>query len=331
MIDNSAQLNASMAAGQFTCHDSSIFLQAQSSLHTNYIISATFNTLFSFTAFIGNAIILVVLKEATSINRASNSFLCCLAMSDLMIGLIAQPVHVIYCIYGVIGGPQVRCYSRTIFQYTTDYFIAISFLTIVAITLDRYLTLCHRHKYRSTMTPGKTRGLIAFLWAVCLCFPLGRLVSPSTPMILSSAVFIAFLVIPSYSVYKIYRFLKQHKLQMTSQLRLHTLENNKMSGFNVSQFRKSVTTMLFVYFALLLCFLPSVGVTAVWLTSDRDQKLALVPVGNFSLTVLMFNSSLNPFLYCWRIREVRKKTYGLLKKVFFCSSGSLRGSYTFDN
>ena len=329
MAGNLSQINAS--TGQFTCHDPCIFLQAPSSLHTNYIISATFNAFFSVTAFFGNAVILAALRKTTSINRASNSLLCSLAMSDLMVGLVVQPVYLIYCIYGVIGGPQVRCYSRTVFQYTSDYFIAISFVTIVAITLDRYLTLCHRHTYRSMMTARKARGAIASVWVVCLSFPLGRLLGSSTPMILSSVVFVIFLIIPSYVVYKIYRFLKQHKLQMSSQLQLHSLDNrHKMTGFNVSQFKKSVGTMLLVYFALFLCFLPSVAVTAAWVTADQDKKLALIRVGNFSLTVLMFNSSLNPFLYCWRIREVRKLTCDLVKKLFFCRSG-VREDYTFDH
>ena len=328
MVDNSSYINASV--NRFTCHDPSIFLQAQTSLHANYIIAAIFNTVFSFAAFFGNAIILAALRTASSINRATNALLCSLALSDFMVGLVVQPSHVIYCIYGVIGGPQVRCYSRTVFQYTSDYFVAISFLTIVAITLDRYLTLCHRHTYRSVVTPGKLRGMIAFVWIICLSFPLGRLVSPSTPMILSSVVFIVFLVIPSFAVCKIYRFLKQHQLQLSSRLKPQTVDTKKVSSFSVSQYKRSVITMMLVYLALFLCFLPSVGVTAAWVTADQLGKLRLIRVGNFSLTVLMLNSSINPFLYYWRIPEVRRLTGDLFKKLFRCFRSGFREKYSFD-
>ena len=327
MVDNSSYINASV--NRFTCHDPSIFLQAQTSLHANYIIAAIFNTVFSFAAFFGNAIILAALRTASSINRATNALLCSLALSDFMVGLVVQPSHVIYCIYGVIGGPQVRCYSRTVFQYTSDYFVAISFLTIVAITLDRYLTLCHRHTYRSVVTPGKLRGMIAFVWIICLSFPLGRLVSPSTPMILSSVVFIVFLVIPSFAVCKIYRFLKQHQLQLSSRLKPQTVDTKKVSSFSVSQYKRSVITMMLVYLALFLCFLPSVGVTAAWVTADQLGKLRLIRVGNFSLTVLMLNSSINPFLYYWRIPEVRRLTGDLFKKLFRCFRSGFREKYSF--
>lgn len=327
MAENSSF--AKTSASRFLCHDPSIFVRSPTSLHTNYIIAASFNAVFSFTAFFGNVIILAALWKAKSVNRASNSLLCSLAMSDLMVGLIVQPLYVMYCIYGVVGGPKVRCYSRTAFQYTSDYFIAISFVTIVAITLDRYLTLCHRHNYRSVMTPAKTRGVIAMVWVICLIFPLGRLVSPSTPIILSSVVFIAFLVIPSYVVYKIYHFLKQHKFQISSQLRPQTVDTNKMSGFNVSLYKRSVITMVLVYFALLLCLLPSVGVTAAWVMADRAEKVRLIHVGNYSLTVLMFNSSINPFLYCWRIPEVRKLTCDLLKKLRLWCRPGLHEKYNF--
>lgn len=321
MADNTSQMNSS--ASHFTCYDPAIFLRPPASLHTNYIIAAIFNTLFAFTAFFGNALILTALRKASSINSASNSLLCSLALSDLMVGLVVQPLHVIYCIYGIIGGPRVRCYSRIMFAWSSDYFIAVSFLTIVAISLDRYLTLCHRHRYRSAMTPSRTIGVITVLWVLCLTFPVGRFVSSSIPMILSSVVFIVFLVIPSYAVFKIYHFLKQHEIQISSQFQHPaSANNNKMTGFNVTEYKRSVITLLCVYFALLVCFLPSVFVTVAWVTADQSGKLTLIKVGNFSLTFLMFNSSLNPFVYCWRIREVRKLCIGLLKKWFCCGNKS---------
>ena len=318
MADNTSQTNSS--ATHFTCYDPLIFLQAPASLHTNYIIAAIFNSLFALTAFLGNGLILAALRKASSINSTSNSLLCSLALSDLMVGLVVQPLYVVYCVYGIIGGPRVRCYSRIMFAWSSDYFIAVSFLTIVAISLDRYLTLCHRHRYRLAMTRGRTIGVIVLLWFLCLSFPVGRFVSPSIPMILSSVVFVVFLVIPSFAIYKIYRFLKQHENGMSSHFQHAVSNNKKMAGFNVSQYKRSVTTLLFVYFALLVCFFPSVFVTVAWVTADRSGKLALLKVGNFSLTFLMFNSSLNPFLYCWRIREVRKLSIEMLKEWFCCGN-----------
>ena len=316
MAINSPQMNSS--GTQFTCYDKSIFLRPTSSLYTNYIIAAAFNALFAFTAIFGNALILAALKKTTSLHAASNSLLCSLASSDLMVGLVVQPLHVVYCVYGIISDSRVRCYSRIVFAWTSDYFTAVSFLTIVAISLDRYLTLCQRRAYRSAVTPGRTRALVAVLWVLCLSFPLGRFVSSSIPMILSSVVFLVFLVIPSYAGFKIYRFFKQHELQISSQFHNPSGKNSKMTGFNVSRYKRSVTTLLIVYLALLICFLPSVVVTIAWVTADQNGKLALIKVGNFSLTFIMFNSSLNPFLYCWRIREVRKLSINLLKKWFCC-------------
>ena len=317
MADNTSQMNSS--AAHFICYDPLVFLQAPRSLQTSYIISSIFNAFFALMAFFGNALILTTLRKASSLNYASKALLCSLAFSDLMVGLVVQPLHTIYCVYGIIAGPQVRCYSRIMFAWSSDYFIAVSFLTIVAISLDRYLTLCHRHRYRSAMTRGRTIGVIVLIWVLCLSFPIGRFVSSSIPIILSSVVFIVFLVIPSYVVYKIYRFLRQHEIQISSQFQ-NPAANNSMAGFNVSQYKRSVTTLLCVYFALLVCFLPSVFVTIAWVNADQSGKLKLLKVGNFSLIFLMFNSSLNPFLYCWRNQEVRQLSIGLLKKWLSCGS-----------
>ena len=316
MVVNASPPNSS--ADLFTCYDPSIFIRAPSTLHTNYIIAAVFNAILSVTATLGNTLILFALKKATTLNRTSNYLLCCLAVSDLMVGLVVQPLHVIYCIYGIIGGSKVRCYSRILFQWTSDYFIAVSFLTIVAISVDRYFTLCKRHAYRSTLTANKTRAVIAFVWITCLSFPLGRLVSSSISMILSSIIFIIFLLIPSFTIFKIYRFLKQHEIQISSSMKKSSAAGVKTGGFDVLQYKRSIATLICVYLTLLVCFLPSIAVTAAWITADRPGKLRLIKVGNFSLTFIMFNSTLNPPLYCWRIREVRQLIINLLNKFFCC-------------
>ena len=316
MAVNASPKNSS--ADLFTCYDPSIFVQAPSTLRTNYFLAAVFNAVFSVTATLGNTLILFALKKATTLNRTSNYLLRCLAVSDLIVGLVVQPLHVIYSIYGIIGGPKVRCYSRILFQWTSDYFIAVSFVTIVAISVDRYFTLCRRHTYRSTLTANKTRAVIALVWITCLSFPLGRLVSSSIPMVLSSIVFIIFLVIPSFTIFKIYRFLKQHESQISSNIQKSSAAGGKTGGFDVLQYKRSIATLICVYLALLICFLPSVAVTVLWTTTDRSGKQGLLKVGNFSLTSLMFNSTLNPPLYCWRIREVRQLIINLLNKCLCC-------------
>ena len=38
----------------------------------------------------------------------------------------------------------------------------------------------------------------------------------------------------------------------------------------------------------------------------------------FSLTLAFLNSSLNPILYCWRMREIRRYVLEMLKKFLPC-------------
>ena len=51
------------------------------------------NIFLSMTAFLGNLLILVALHKMTSLHPPSKLLLRCLAITDLLVGLIAQPIY----------------------------------------------------------------------------------------------------------------------------------------------------------------------------------------------------------------------------------------------
>lgn len=299
----------------FYCrYDPSLLLQVPKNLYYTYIVTATFNALFSLTAFFGNALVLTALVRTQSLHSPSKALLRSLALSDLFVGLFVQPMYIAFCLAGVVGNGWVRCASWIAYPMLSDYFVAVSFFTMIAISIDRYLALHLRSRYRSAVTIRKANITVLSLWITSLIFPITRLVAGTLSVALSIAFFALFVVIPTFTHLKIHRMLQHQGRQVSNQLFLHREE----SYLSINKYKKSVSAMRYIYIALMLCYIPITFVGALYIKNDSTLSKYLLPVGHFATTLLFFNSSLNPVLYCVRIRQVRGAMWSLVDNLIPC-------------
>lgn len=72
--------------------------------------------------------------------------------------------------------------------------------------------------------------------------------------------------------------------------------------------------MLYVYCALLAAYLPVWIVLLIRLIYEQTTT-ALQHATEIGLLIVLINSSVNPGLYLWRIREIRKASFDLLRRL----------------
>ena len=87
---------------------------------------------------------------------------------------------------------------------------------------------------------------------------------------------------------------------------------------NIARYRKAVYSALWVQGALAICYLPYN--IAVFLTPQRGMSLSIYLARSSTAGMVFVNSSLNPLLYCWKIREVRQPVKETLRQLFCRSS-----------
>ena len=94
------------------------------------------------------------------------------------------------------------------------------------------------------------------------------------------------------------------------------------NGFSVARFQKNrCPTLFLVHYFLLLCYTP---LFIILLLTSKEVLISLVASNNaqsaiawkLTTTVVFMNSSVNPFIYCWRIRELRVAVKRVLKEIF---------------
>ena len=307
--------SASSESSSFVCsYDPDILLQVPKNLFYTYIVTAAFNAIFSLTALLGNALVLTALVRTRSLHSPSKALLRSLAVSDLLVGVLVQPMYIAYCVSGVLGDHWVRCISWIVYPLLSDYFISVSFFTMVAISIDRYLALRLRASYRSVVTIKKANITVFSVWMASLIFPIARLLAGRVALLLSCGSFALFVIIPTFTQFKIHRMLNRHGMQVSNQFYLHREE----SYLSINQYKKSLGAIRYVYVALLLCYIPIACVALLYIKADAAMASVLLPVGNFASTLMFFNSSLNPVLYCWRIRQVRGAMWNLVNSFICC-------------
>ena len=123
-------------------------------MHWQSISFTAVHIFFSVTAFLGNYLILVSLHKESSLHPPSKLLYRCLATTDLLVGLVAQPLHATLSFSYSWSLEDWR-----IFQYINDADIitshmlcGVSLLTMTAISVDRLLAMLLGLRYRQIVT-----------------------------------------------------------------------------------------------------------------------------------------------------------------------------------
>ena len=114
------------------------------------------NIFLSICAFLGNSVILVALHKKLSLHTPSKLLLRCLSVSDLCVGLIAEPAIVVYWTSLVFEGNTTCRYSALISHITGYILGSVSLLTLTAISIDRLLALILGLRYKQIVTLKRT-------------------------------------------------------------------------------------------------------------------------------------------------------------------------------
>ena len=126
------------------------------------------NILLSITAFAGNSLILVVLHKKSSLHPPSKLLYRCLATTDLLVGLVAQPLYATYWM-SVFQEHWSRCrYARDAGYVTSYVLILVSLMTMTAISVDRLLALLLGLRYKQIVTLKRTYTIVANFWVSTL-------------------------------------------------------------------------------------------------------------------------------------------------------------------
>ena len=260
------------------------------------------NILLSITATLGNSLILVALHKESSLHPPSKLLYRCLATTDLLVGLVTQPIYVTYWMSVVHEHWSLCRYARDANIIPGYALFGVSLLTATAISVDRLLAMLLGLRYKEIVTLRRTYIILAIVWVVCLVTGLFSYLDYRIGFWCSFIIIPSCLIISIASYIKIFRALRHHEIQVQDHVQQ---QPSQTTALNVARYRKAVYSALWVQLALVVCYVPHfTGIIAIFLSAERFSNFNLI----YGMTNVLafFNSTINPFLYCWRIIEVRR-------------------------
>ena len=254
----------------------------------------------SITAFAGNSLILVALYKESSLHPPSKLLYRCLATTDLLVGLVAQPLYALYWV-SVLQENWILCrYAFKATETTSYVLLLVTLMTMTAISVDRLLALMLGLRYKQIVTLKRTYIILTTFWVFNLVASLSGFFHHPIIFLYSSLVTSFCLVISLASYAKIFCILRYHQAQVRDKQ-----PASQTNTLNMARFRKAVDSALWVQLALVVCYAPVCTVSIV-IAHTKKYSLLSVVTREVAIILLCFNSTLNPFLYCWKISEVRQ-------------------------
>ena len=278
------------------------------------LLLASVNIFLSITASLGNVLILIALYKVSSIYPPTKLFFRCLAVTDLCVGLLVQPLYATVNLSRITEASENDLYYIYEVSRVSNWILCtVSVLTSTAISADRLLALLLGLRYRHVVTLGRVRiAIICFwftgvfvgsirIWRIDITFMLGP-------------VFLALSLVTSIFCYtRIHLRLRHRQVQQQNNVPKRRANEGGIPQ-NVARYRKSVSSILWVQLALVACYGPWVFLAILFVFGGMENYVAWV----ITTALVHVNSTLNPILYCWKIGEVRQAVKATVKQLDRC-------------
>ena len=282
-----------------------LFLEVHWQLTTQYItvsvISCVISSIFALTSVLGNVTIMFVIWKTRELHSPSFTLLFCLAMADVLVGLISQPSLVAFKTAELLRQYNVYCNLRLIQFFSGWITGSVSYLILGAISIDRLLALSLHLRYNSIVTVPRVTTLVIVIWLLISIVTASKIWMGDKWVVFPIVMIVFAVLTTAFCTYKIFYIARKHlnKINQETQaaIRIHS------RAVDVVKCKSSTVTVIYVYVVMLLFYLPFLAVMIV--ENVRGMTAAVQLSYDLVTTFVFLNSSVNPIIYCWRIKQVR--------------------------
>ena len=279
-------------------------------LRSTYIANCVFINFLTHTAIMWNIITIYAIRKASSLPKTLRTHMLSLAVSDVGVGLFAQPFYTSLLVR-LLQQNHLGCNYYLVLNVCGHFFSLASFLGVVAVSVDRFLAVHLHLRYQELVTFKRVVVEVMAIWTASTFLSFFILWGTKLrDFIVSATAAIGFTLM--FVVYiRMYLIIRRHKNQIRSMLVQDVPQAAEMTNF--AGLIKSTVGVFYVCLVFLACYLPyliCIAVIKINGTSTTLKKFHL-----FALTVVFLNSSLNPVIYCWKMRHIQHAIMEILRSM----------------
>uniref|UniRef100_A0A4W5PIS4 G-protein coupled receptors family 1 profile domain-containing protein n=1 Tax=Hucho hucho TaxID=62062 RepID=A0A4W5PIS4_9TELE len=276
-----------------------------------YITLYIFFSLISAVTVFLNVLVIISISHFKQLHTPTNLLILSLAVSDLLVGLIAIPVTTVAIMESCWGFGEYFC----VFQiYITFLCTSLSLGNLVLISIDRYVAVCDPLLYHSRITITRMMCCISITWCCCIIYCaaiIKNFVNVQVPSRCLKECFIVegitwgniidlviTMVVPCSIIITLY--MKIFVVARSQARKVFSKEAASVSGVktvraNKSE-RKAAKTLSIVVFNYFICWIPFLF---VFFSSYLVDNLISVIISFLPLVNSLINPIIYAFFYPW--------------------------------
>ena len=266
-------------------------------------LSVTFTITCPLGATFNLLVIIAVKTKGRLRAHKSNVLLACLAVTDLAVSVIVQPMLIAQSSLNWAGGTtssNVSCALHLCAQFITSVLCESSLFHLILISGERCLAMKHAYAYSNGLVT-EVRLLVSsgLAWLLSLILHIPLFVHRSVFYATNIIFMCISLAIIIFCHVTVYREVCRHQKtlltqQVTEEARQKFLRDKKV-------FKLTATIIIVLFF----CYLPVIVFRFVLSQTGFMSSKAGFIFASFSVSFAIYNSFLNPLIYAIRKRQFR--------------------------
>ncbi|XP_038057229.1 beta-1 adrenergic receptor-like [Patiria miniata] len=287
---------------------------------TLYIFVTIFNTLTVLLIFLLNPLMLFTLRRVTSVQTTTKIFMASLTLSDLLNGAF----WILRIVEITAGSWLLGDFLCAASDVCTILFDGLSILSLLLLTMDRYIAISRPLRYLSMMSVFRSKLIVCSTWAVSILFCILIYGIHAYSIIVQNGlsrvclggkydwrVFltITVIIISLATIFILYAHITIIARNQARRIAAENQAGNGQGGQRINT--RSTTTIIIITGTLIITWIPSVIRLAIvsqnqWGTSNKYLAFMLTQA------LVLSNGWMNVIIYYLRNKDLRMALRSLL-------------------
>lgn len=261
------------------------------------ILIIILNAVLLVPGMISNFLLVAIYLKNTRLRNSCTVLFFCLALSDLMVTMIVQPICIVKKIQEILGSDV--CATGIVSKLTTYACCGCSMVTVVFLSVERFVTLAYPYHYQNIVNRFRLKVSVVSSWSFIIMVSISHYFYQSIiHFYLSAAGIMCSIVIVAVVWIWIHRLVLHHKRQILEQ------EKVQMATARRQKVISATITSYVIITVILISYFPSFVTNAFTLPNGSSFSVYYL-VYPWILIVLYGKSTVTPFLVFQRKKIVR--------------------------
>ena len=273
------------------------------------LLSTIIGAVFCLIITVGNLMIIfvVIVDPLKKLRYPFNYFVVNLAVADLIVGMIGMPLGLYNHSQEYLKKKPAFRIIEKIFHMSLFISLTASLLSLIALSIDRYIAITFATKYRRYLTWKKGWITSCIIWTLSLSIPLIYLevgyINFLMIYINTAVVIAAVTLIITYT--RVYKFLQAQteKLKKNTAIAKH---ETKVLEVKRAYWQQRVTRIfLWILILFLCCYTPGTIIVYILQFCTKCDCEFIHIMRDIAFYLITVNSCMNPFVYAFKNKHYK--------------------------